>query len=99
MIRTNDPKAKGGPFREGALRWAESMAFQPFNQREGESERDALERSVVEDVQFLREHPLIKPTIPVTGWVYNQHNGAVEPVDCGVRKSLVDIKKPNGVLH
>ncbi len=82
MISANDPKAKGGQFREGAVAWAESMAFLPFNIREGETERETIERSVVQDVQFLKAHPLIKPSILITGWVYKLHNGAVEQVDC-----------------
>lgn len=82
MISENDPNAKGGPFKEGAVAWAESLAFLTFNAREGETERERIERSVVQDVQFLKAHPLIKPSILITGWVYNLHNGAVEKVDC-----------------
>ncbi|KAH8802491.1 carbonic anhydrase [Xylogone sp. PMI_703] len=82
MIAENDPKAKGGPFREGAAAWAESLAMLPFDIKEGETEREIVDRSVVQDVKFLRAHPLIKPSIPVTGWVYNLHNGKVEPVEC-----------------
>ena len=83
-VALNDPDMKNGPFLEGAVQWAQSMAFVPYDWRSEETERQALDRSVVEDVQFLRRHPLIKPSIPITGWVYNGDTGAVEEIDCGL---------------
>jgi hypothetical protein len=79
---------KDGPFLDGARMWAQSLAFLPFDWKEGESERQVLERSVVEDVQFLRNHPLIKPAIPITGWIFNQESGEVEEIDCGLKDGL-----------
>ena len=88
MIGTNDPNMKDGPFLDGATQWAESLAFLPFSKREGETEREVVDRSVVEDVHFLRKHPLIKPSIPITGWVYNLENGAIEEIDCGLQSGI-----------
>lgn len=79
---------KDGAFLEGAEQWANAMPFVPFDWKEGETERQALDRSVVEDVLFLRRHPLIKPSIPLTGWVYNGSTGAVEPIDCGLQHGI-----------
>ncbi|OQV07494.1 hypothetical protein CLAIMM_11920 [Cladophialophora immunda] len=84
-ISNNDPRMKDGPFLNGAKQWAEALTYYPFQWKKGETERETLERSVVEDVHFLRYHPLIKPSIPVTGWIFNQDNGAVEEVDCGLQ--------------
>ncbi|KAH0841661.1 hypothetical protein AYO21_01105 [Fonsecaea monophora] len=93
MIINNDPTMKDGPFLEGSKQWAEALTYYAFSWKEGETERQVLERSVVEDVQFLRSHPLIKPSIPITGWIFNQGNGAVEEVDCG----LVDGRDPRQI--
>lgn len=82
QLAKNDPQAAGGPYKEGAAAWADTMATLPFTRKgEGERERDIIERSVREDVQFLRDHPLIKPSVLVTGWFFNMHNGRVEPVE------------------
>ena len=75
---------KDGAFFEGAAQWAQSMAFVPFDWKPEESERQALDRSVVEDVQFLRRHPLVKPSIPITGWVYDGATGGIVEIDCGL---------------
>lgn len=60
----------------------------PYDWKEGETERQALDRSVVEDVRFLRRHPLIKPAIPITGWVYDGVTGLVEEIDCGLENGV-----------
>jgi carbonic anhydrase len=75
---------KDGPFLEGAELWTQSVAWVPFDWKDGETERQVLDRSVVEDVQFLRRHPLMKPSIPITGWVYDGTTGAVLEIDCGL---------------
>ena len=87
-ITKNDPTMKDGPFLKESKQWADSMTYQSFSWSEGESERDVLDRSVVEDVQFLRQHPLIKPSIPITGWVFNQDTGECEEIDCGLKNGL-----------
>ena len=79
---------KDGAFLEGAAEWAQSMAFVPFDWQEGETERQCLDRSVVQDVQFLRWHPLIKPSIPITGWVYDGATGGVEEIKCGLENGV-----------
>lgn len=79
---------KDGPFLKESKQWAESTTYLSFNWSEGESEREVLDRSVVEDVQFLRRHPLIKPSIPITGWVFNQDTGECEEIDCGLEQGL-----------
>lgn len=80
MIEKNDPNAPGGPFKEGALQWAESMAFLPFPSRKEDSNRDRVERSIREDVKFLQDHPLVKASIKITGWIYDLHDGTVTEV-------------------
>jgi carbonic anhydrase len=62
--------------------WVSTIPWLGFNVRKGETERERLERSVQEDVVFLRNHPLLKPTVKVTGWYYNLATGIVEPVEC-----------------
>ena len=62
--------------------WVNTVPWLGFNVRKGESERERLERSVQEDVVFLRNHPLLKPTVRVTGWYYDLATGIVEPVEC-----------------
>lgn len=78
MVAKNDPLVPGGPFKSGALPWAESITTQPFHAQPGDTERDRVERSVRQDVQFLKSHPLVKPSILITGWVYDLHTGLVE---------------------
>lgn len=68
LIAKNDPKSKNGPHK-GAWAYVESITYLPFARREHETKRETVERSVVTDVQFLRNHPLIKPSIPITGWI------------------------------
>jgi hypothetical protein len=79
---------KDGPFLQESKQWAEALTYQSFSWTEGETEREVLDRSVVEDVQFLRRHPLIKPSIPITGWVFNQDTGEIEEIDCGLNDGL-----------
>jgi carbonic anhydrase len=81
LIAQNDPASPGGPFKEGALAWAEAIAYQPFTGKPGDSERDKIERSVKQDVLYLKSHPLIKASIKLTGYVYDLHSGRVEEVD------------------
>jgi carbonic anhydrase len=38
------------------------------------------ELSVVEDVRRIRDHPLVPPTIPIYGYVYNVRTGGLEEV-------------------
>ena len=75
---------KDGPFLEGAELWTQGVAWVPFDWKDGETERQVLDRSVLDDVRFLRRHPLMKPSIPITGWVYDGVTGAVEEIDCGL---------------
>jgi carbonic anhydrase len=81
VIAKNDPNVPGGPWKDGPRSsWAESMTFLPFPG--ADSERERVEKSVVLDVQYLQSHPLIKPTVKLTGYVYDLHTGKVEEVDC-----------------
>ncbi len=84
LVKENSPSSVGGPFKAGALAWAKAISYQPFMGEEGDSERERLERSVVEDVSYLASHPLVKPSIKLTGYVYDLHTGRVEEVDCGL---------------
>lgn len=99
---------KDGPFLDLSKQWAESMTYLAFSWSEGDTEREVLERSVVEDVIFLRRHPLIKPSIPVTGWIFNQDTGLIEEIDCGLKDGLdpvlvqqlqEEVLKKHGVLE
>src|SRR5271156_895541 len=45
-------------------------------------ERERVERSVRQDVLYLKTHPLIKESVLVTGWVFDLHTGKVVEVDC-----------------
>ena len=75
---------KDGAFLDGGKLWTQLVAWLPFDWEEGETEAQVLERSVVEDVQFLRRHPLMKPSIPITGWIYDGSTGRVEEINCGL---------------
>ena len=50
---------------------ASSIDFQPFPD---------LEQSVVDDVRFLRESPLLLEGVPVRGFVYDVHTGRLTEV-------------------
>ena len=45
---------------------ARNIAFLPFKN---------LEQSVIDDVQRIRQHPLVPATIPVHGYIYDVKNG------------------------
>ncbi len=51
---------------------ASAIDFQPFPD---------LEQSVVDDVRFLRESPLLIEGVPVRGFVYDVHNGRLTEVN------------------
>ena len=111
MIAANEPSAPGGPWKPGALAWAEAIAYLPFlpspapvgpppgvtpapaaegevkakkNEVKNEKamERELVERSVRQDVLYLKTHPLVKESVLVTGWVFDLHTGKVVEVDC-----------------
>ncbi|KAH8798543.1 carbonic anhydrase [Xylogone sp. PMI_703] len=79
MIAKNDADAPGGPFKPGALTWAESLNFMGIPK--GGSEHDRLVRSVKQDVQFLHSHPLWRPSIHVSGWIYDINTRWVEKIE------------------
>ncbi|KAH8797267.1 carbonic anhydrase [Xylogone sp. PMI_703] len=79
IIAQNDPNAPGGPFKQDAYAYAEAMAYIPFP--DGETERERLEKSVKQDVMFLRTHPLWKPHTKVSGWIYDLKTGVAEKLD------------------
>ncbi|KAK7204481.1 carbonic anhydrase [Myxozyma melibiosi] len=39
-----------------------------------------LEKSVKDDVEFLRESKVIKSEIPISGWIYEVETGKIRPV-------------------
>jgi carbonic anhydrase len=100
VVADNDPSAPGGPWKAGALAWAEAIAYLPFSPAPaavgpppgvgpapaaGEvtaTERERVERSVRQDVLYLKSHPLVKESVLVTGWVFDLHTGKVVEVDC-----------------
>jgi carbonic anhydrase len=44
----------------------QSVSFLPF---------DDLKQSVLDDVAFLKEHPLVLAKSKLSGWIYNVHTG------------------------
>lgn len=61
IVKDSDPS-------NPALSAVDQIDFLEFNQ---------LEQSVKEDVQFLKESPLVLPQTEVTGWVYEVETGKV----------------------
>jgi len=49
----------------------DSFAFLPFGN---------LEESVKEDVAYLKANPLVLPSTPISGWIYDVHSGKVTQV-------------------
>ena len=80
IIAANDASVPGGGWKPEALAWAESIAFQPFTSQAGETAKERIERSIRQDVAFLKAHPLIKPTVKITGWLYDLETGKVEEI-------------------
>jgi carbonic anhydrase len=39
-----------------------------------------LERSIIEDVQRIRSHPLVPPSVTIHGFIYHIHHGTMEAV-------------------
>jgi len=39
-----------------------------------------LERSVIEDVERIRKHPLVPASVAIYGFIYHTHHGTLEPV-------------------
>jgi carbonic anhydrase len=71
----------GGGFGENGRAFAEQVATLAFRGDGNEvDEKEVVVNSVIQDVQYLRNHPLIKPTVLVTGWYFDLHNGRVEEV-------------------
>jgi carbonic anhydrase len=58
-------------FGDDAAELAGSIDFLPF---------EDLEQSVRDDVAFIRDSPLIPDTIPVHGFIYDVHTGALTEV-------------------
>jgi carbonic anhydrase len=44
-----------------------------------------LERSIVEDVERIRTHPLVPESVAIYGYVYHIHHGTLEPVPEAIR--------------
>ena len=61
IVKDSDPS-------NSALNVVDQFDFLEFNQ---------LEQSIKEDVQFLKENPLVLPQTEVTGWVYEVETGKV----------------------
>ena len=51
-----------------AVQEVDSIDFLPF---------DDLEKSVIDDVQFLKDHPLVLDESTISGWVYEVETGKV----------------------
>ncbi|KAK7694297.1 hypothetical protein QCA50_001479 [Cerrena zonata] len=64
IVKDSDPS-------NPALDAVDKIDFLEFNQ---------LEQSVKEDVQFLKESPLVLPQTEVTGWVYEVETGKIRQI-------------------
>ena len=60
--------ARVAPSQQAAL---DSLAFLEFND---------VKESTVQDVEFLRDHPLIIKETPVSGFIYDVKTGGLEKV-------------------
>ena len=49
------------------------------------------EQSVVDDVRRIRNHPLVPPTIPIYGYVYNVRTGGLEEVTAATEAGRVTV--------
>lgn len=79
MFVKNDKDAPGGPFKPGVVTWAEGLNF--MGVPKGGSERERLVSCLKQDVRFLRSHPLLKPSLRVSGWIYDLKTRRVEKVE------------------
>ena len=61
LVKDSDPQ-------NTALAAVDDLHFHEFND---------LEQSVRDDVQFLKENPLVLPETVITGWVYEVETGKV----------------------
>ena len=66
-IKANPPKPNN-PVSDAAI---DAIAFLPF--------RD-LEKSVKDDVEYLKEHPLVVADTTITGWVWDVKDGKITKV-------------------
>lgn len=39
-----------------------------------------LTQSIIEDVERIRQHPLVPPSVAIYGYIYHIHHGALEPI-------------------
>ena len=75
IVKDSDPS-------NSALNVVDQFDFLEFNQ---------LEQSIKEDVQFLKENPLVLPQTEVTGWVYEVETGKVSAYECDGESYNADI--------
>ncbi|KAG8725399.1 hypothetical protein FRC09_000040 [Ceratobasidium sp. 395] len=61
-------KSAEGP---GISQYVDSIPFMPF---------EDPAQSVVEDVEYLKSHPLILKEAKITGWVHDLHSGKIRQV-------------------
>lgn len=80
VIATNDPNVPGGPWKPEALAWAQSIAFQPFKVGKDETVLQGIKNSIIQDVAYLKAHPLMKASVKITGWLYDLETGEVTEV-------------------
>ena len=59
------------PIKEGGSTEGQFINFLPFSD---------LEKSVVDDVRRIRNHPLVPKNIPIYGYIYNVKTGDLEEV-------------------
>lgn len=70
-----------GKHDASALPTIESIDFLPFGD---------LDKSVRDDVRYLKEHPLITNETTITGWVYDVQTGKVCILTRQLKRALID---------
>lgn len=70
----------GGPWKDAAPFAATEYYLGGFGKR-GETDEEGLERCLREDVQYLRDHPLVKTDIIVTGYVHELETGRARKIN------------------
>lgn len=77
----NHTASCGGPWKDAAPFAATEFYLGGFG-KPGETDEEGLVRSLKEDVQSLREHPLVKTHVVVSGYVHELETGRARKIEC-----------------
>lgn len=82
LVENNDDGASGQFVGPAAFPHGQTVATFPFTKHGNEvDEKEIIVNSIIQDVEFLRNHPLVKPTVKVTGWYQDLGDGSVYEVE------------------